>query len=105
MSEAINGLNIDYTALGKGMYDLFDEYEQAIVAFGMIPKDKMDIMMEQFKDKCARLQLAQWRVPEDDTESFKYIRDHIKKSVLETFEREMCIAIYQAASNAGKMRA
>lgn len=99
----MNGLNINYEALGKGMYDLFDEDEQALVAFGMIPKAKMDITMEQFKDKCARLQLAQWDVPEDDTASFDLLRNHIKKDVLVAFEHDLCIAIYRAANDAGRM--
>ena len=106
----INGLTVDTAAIGEGLYKLIVEQgDEAIVAFGMIPKPIMDLMEKLLREKIISIAAKQQGVTDEeliefaktylDNKSFeKSLRD-----IINPISREVCVAIYGAAKRAGKM--
>lgn len=47
-------LRVDYGEIAKGMLELFDEEEIAVLALGMLPALKMQILLKQFRERMLR---------------------------------------------------
>ena len=99
----IKGVNVDTQALAKGMYDLFDEDEQAVVAFGMLPAEKMACTERLLNEKIESL-------AKDDCERLYGFRPDqncakkdLKKDFVREATREITIAIFRHANSIGKM--
>src|SRR5437660_2787238 len=98
----INGLVVDADAIGKGLYGLIcDKGEEAIVAFGMIPKWAIDLMQQPLREKIVSTAAVQRGVT---VEAFKPFLDEkeIKRTMAE-IEHQVVLGIYNAASVAGRM--
>ena len=99
----IQGITTDVTAIAKGMYDLFDEDEQACVAFGMLPALKMDctekLLAEKIedmaKDNCEQ---AYGFRPDQNCAKKDLKRDFVRDAMF-----EISVAIYKHANSIGKM--
>ena len=99
----IQGINTDVKALAEGMYNLFDANEQACVAFGMLPAEKMactekllaEKIEDMAKDNCE--QMFGFR-PEENV-----AKKNLKKNFVREAIHEVSIAIYKHADSIGRM--
>lgn len=96
----INGLVVDADAIGKGLYGLIcDKGEEAIVAFGMIPKWAIDLMQKPLREKIIRA----WGEREDAEGVYRNLDEKEIKRTMAEIEHQVVLGIYNAASAAGKM--
>lgn len=98
----IPALKVNAEAIGAGIYRLICENGQAnIVAFGMIPKEFMDIAESGVREKLVALAAAQRGL------TVAEIRPHLDHAKLDhlvaDIMREISCGIYKAAANAGGM--
>lgn len=99
----VNGLTVDASAIGAGLYDLIVEADEAhIVAFGMIPKWVVDIFERQLRIKIIDLFAAQTQIPADLVA--EHIDEVLMKNTVQPITHAVCVAIYAAAAKAGAMR-
>lgn len=90
----IRGLKVDAQKIANGIYQMICERgEEALVAFGMLPKPMMDLAERSLNEKITALAKAQ--NIQVDPKRLKLTVDPILK--------EICHGIYAAASAAGKM--
>lgn len=96
----INGLVVDADAIGKGLYGLIcDKGEEAIVAFGMIPKWAIDLMQKPLREKIIKA----WGEREDKEGVYRNLDEKEIKRTIAEIEHQVVLGIYSAASAAGKM--
>ena len=98
----INGLKVDAEKIGAGIYGLICEQgEEAIVAFGMIPLWAIEAAENGIREKIISIAAEQKQIPIED------FRPHVDETLLrETVQpivHEIALAIYGAASKAGKL--
>jgi len=98
----INGLIVDAQAIADGLYEIICEHgEEAIVAFGMIPKWIMDLTEKLVREKvivenARRLNLT--------VEEFKpYVDEKLLTETVNPILHEISLGIYAAAARAGKL--
>lgn len=98
----INGLRVDSANLGRGLYEIICEAgEDHIVAFGMIPKWVIDLFEKQLRAKIIELAAASVKCSVEDVTP--YLDEKLIEQTMRPIVREVCTAIYAAASDAGKM--
>jgi hypothetical protein len=116
----INGLKVDTQAIADGLYAIITEKgEEAIVAFGMIPKWIMDLLEVQLREKIIRIVCEQMRFNEAETKhlveldklgmlvnsgtiSAGFSEEKLKET-MQPIIHEVSVGIYGAAARAGKM--
>ena len=91
-------MTTDYKAIGKGIYGMLDEENRAVVAFGMIPKDMIDLATKCYKEKVARLALERYGI-EEDQEMLEMFIKAVKPEAVREFEHEVSLAILGAAKD------
>ena len=92
MSSAINT-----TEIGKGLYDLMDNNQQAAVAFGMIPKEIIDLVMDKIKKRISDILAEDLGLPAKD------IYPCLKEDFLNELEHDISLAIYGRAKELNRM--
>jgi hypothetical protein len=98
----INGLAIDAAALGEGFYRMICETGgEALVAFGMLPAPFMELIEKQIRAKV--ISEAAKQVCCTPEEIAPVLDEKRVKETTREIMREVCSAIYTAASNAGRM--
>ncbi|MEK6794090.1 MAG: hypothetical protein AABZ39_04895 [Spirochaetota bacterium] len=96
------GLVIDTEAIGKGMYNLIEERGQdAIVAFGMLPAEVMEMLERLIREKVINTAAGQYGLQSDEIEL--YVDEKKIKEIVNDITHQVCVEIYRAASAAGKM--
>lgn len=98
----INNLKVDADAIGAGFYDIICEKgEEALVAFGMIPKWIIDMAEGMIREKIVREAARQVGcTPEELTPIVdKKVVDDMTAKII----KAVCVAIYKTASERGKM--
>jgi len=98
----INGIGVDTKTMGQEFYRMICEKEQeALVAFGMLPADFMAMVEEKVKEKLIKIwtQTLGVTVPE----AMPYLDENKLKDTVQAIMHEICVEIYHAASEAGKM--
>jgi hypothetical protein len=93
-SMSIKGLTIDARAIGAGLYRIIEQRDQAaLVAFGMLPADLMEMLNGVLREKFVSLAQAQGKqLPEAEL-----------KDLVSDTEKKVCSAIYSAAAEKGRM--
>lgn len=97
---------IDYESLGTGIYELMLEEDQAVVSIGMIPLRIMDIAVEAFRGRAAKEAVEIWGLGEDIKEDLKLmemLRGAVKEDALVDFQKNLTVAIFGAAKEAGSL--
>jgi hypothetical protein len=98
----INGLKVDTAAIGNGLYQIICETgREAIVAFGMIPADLMATTEKMLREKIIALSAKQIGCTVEEYKPF--IDEQKVKETINPILHEISLAIYNAASKAGKM--
>lgn len=98
----INGLLIDEQNIANGLYAIICEQGQDhIVAYGMIPAEIMECLAKLLREKMIALAAAQRRMTAE--EFAPYVDEAIIKDMIQKISHEVCIGIYRAAKEAGKM--
>ncbi len=98
----INGLNVDTETIGAGVYQIIcDRGEEAIVAFGMIPKWAIDITEREVREKIIAEAAKQHQCSVEDFQP--HVSEQMLRDTVNPIMREIGSAIYSAASKAGKM--
>ena len=89
-------MRIDYDAIAKGWIDLLDDNEQAVLAFGMIPHDKFQILIRELYKSLAE----KWvRDPRSVVHGMKVdkVIECLKPKFKQEVEHQMSLAIYRNA--------
>ncbi len=98
----LNNLVVDTDAIGTGLYSIICEKgEEAIVAFGMIPKWVIDLFEKQLRDKI--LSEAAKQVQCTPEEIAPIVDKTIVQDMVNKITRQVSIAIYAEAKRQGKM--
>lgn len=98
----IGGLDINTQAIGRGIYDMIcDKGEEAIVAFGMIPKWASDVCEKELRAKIYREAAKQVGCTEQ--EMALLADEDMVARLVKPIMHQICVDIYGAASEAGKM--
>ena len=98
----INGLTVDTPTIADGLYQIICEREEdALVAYGMLPKWIMDLTEKLFREKilaenARRLNLAV-------EELAPYVDGELLTEKVRPIVHAISIEIYTAAKRAGKM--
>ena len=96
--------NINYDAIGQGIYDMMPENDQAVVAFGMIPLQFMELATKLTKEKVASLECDKWEIPPSE-KNLKRIMGGIEPKFIIDFQKNLTVSIFKAAKKAGRMMA
>lgn len=105
------GINVDVNKIAFGIHGMFDEEERTVLAFGMLPKTKMDILEKMLGEKFDKIVEEQsqkiygmsFQEAEDllcdlmPELSLKPIVEKNKKKFIRETMHKICIAIYQQA--------
>ena len=102
----VNGMNVDARAIGEGLYEIIcDKGDEAIVAFGMIPKWIMDMFERQLREKVYRIAAGQIGCDADDPTLRQFVSKEKMEEICQPIIQEVISEIYRAASRKGMMRA
>lgn len=94
-------MQTNYKAIGQGLYDMMTDYDKAVVAFGMVPLEIMELFEKQYKKVVIEKWCAKYDMIPDD---FDYdLEKEIPQEQINEASRQVTIEIYEAASRAGKM--
>lgn len=103
----VNGLTVDAAKIGQGLYEIICEKgEEAIVAFGMIPKWAMDLAEVAVREKIIAItcaQLGEPLFPVTPEQLKPYIDEQLLKDTVNPIMHQIGIEIYNAAAKAGRM--
>lgn len=98
----INNLSVDTEKIGAGLYDIICEKgEEAIVAFGMIPKWIIDLAEKLVREKI--IKEAALQIPCSVEELAPLIDKSIVDDMTRKIMHEVTLGIYKAASDRGMM--
>ena len=98
----IAGLNVNAQAIADGLYEIICEREEeAIVAFGMIPKWIMDLTEKLVRE---RVLTENARLLNLTVEELKpYVDEKLLAETVKPIIHEISLGIYAAAARAGKL--
>ena len=98
----INGINANTQAIGEGLYRIICETgQEALVAFGMIPADLIETTTQMLREKVISEAAKQAQCTVEELRSF--VDSEKVEEIVRPIMKEICSAIYAAASHAGKM--
>ncbi|HMP84028.1 MAG TPA: hypothetical protein PKA41_15115 [Verrucomicrobiota bacterium] len=98
----INGLTVDTQAIADGLYKIICEKgEDAIVAFGMIPKWIMDLTEKLVREKVIAETAKRLNLTVEELSP--YVDEKLVTETVRPIIREISLGIYQAAAKAGKL--
>ncbi|HUJ08544.1 MAG TPA: hypothetical protein VL171_00820 [Verrucomicrobiae bacterium] len=98
----IDGLKVDAQAIADGLYQIIcDRGQEAIVAFGMIPKEIIDLVEKLIRDRVIELAANQHGVTV--TEFLPFVDEAKLRAIVNPIVHEITVGIYAAAQRAGKM--
>ena len=99
----INNLNVDAEKIGAGLYDIICEKgEEAIVAFGMIPKWIIDLAERLIREKIIAIAAEQQQTT--PAELAPYVDEQSIKETVRAISHEVVLAIFATASKRGALR-
>jgi hypothetical protein len=101
----INGLTVDAQAIADGMYDIIcQKGEEAIVAFGMMPKWIMDTLDRMLREKVLQIAAQQIGCEPNDPTFLEFLSEEKIKDTMDPIIHEITVGIYRAAAKKGMMR-
>ena len=98
----INGLIVNTKAIADGLYKIIcKREEEAIVAFGMIPKWIMDLMEQLIREKIIAENARRLNLTVEELKP--YMDEKLLAETINPIIHEICLGIYEAAKRAGKL--
>lgn len=98
-----NGLVIDEKQIATGLYDIIcQQGEEAIVAFGMIPKWIVDMLEVQLRRKIIEIKAVQCNSTPDEVSPF--VSEELMQDTMRPIVHAVTVQIYGVASERGMMR-
>ena len=98
----INGLNVDTQAIADGLYEIICERgEEAIVAFGMIPKWILDLTEKLVREKVLAESARQLGITAEELKP--YVDEKLLAETVNPIIHEISLGIYATAAKAGKL--
>jgi hypothetical protein len=98
----IKGLTVDSQAIADGLYAIICENgEEAIVAFGMIPKWIMDLTEKLVREKVITENAKRLNLSVE--ELTPYVDEKLLAETVNPIIHEISLGIYTAAARAGKL--
>lgn len=98
----INGLIVDTQAIADGLYKIICErQEEAIVAFGMIPKWIMDLAEKLIREKIIAENSKRLNLTVE--ELLPYVDEKLLTETVNPILHEITLGIFTAAKRAGKL--
>jgi hypothetical protein len=100
----INNLNVNTAAISEGLYRIIcQQGQEAIVAFGMIPIEIINMLEKLLREKIISISAAQNGCTVKELMASGLVSEQLIKDTMAPIVREVTTGIYTAASNAGKM--
>ena len=99
----IQGIKTDVQAIAKGMYNMFDEDEQAMVTFGMLPAKKMDCTEKLLNEKIEDMAKENHEQMFGFRPDYNVAKNDLKINFVRDAMFEISVAIYKHANSIGKM--
>lgn len=93
----IRGIKINVDAIAEGVYDLFDEEDRTVMAFGMIPSKRMEPVERAIKEKVLSAARSQYG------RAFEAEQKQYAEEVTKIAMAELGKAMYRVAKNRGGM--
>ena len=98
----IDGLNVDAQAIADGLYAIIGEQgEEAIVAFGMIPKWIMDLTEKLVRERVIAETARQLHLTSAELQP--HVDEQLLRDTVNPILQEISLGIYAAAAKAGKL--
>lgn len=99
----IQGIEVDTNAIAKGIYEMFDTNEQAAVAFGMLPAEKMRVLENELDRKIEddaknQVENVYGFRPENNVAKQDLKADFVRESM-----HQISVDIFRYAGSIGKM--
>lgn len=96
---SVGGFNIDADSIGRGAYELFSDHDKTVVAYGMMPAKKMEVIERQVRERLGVLAAERLCSPE----LAEGLSKAIEQSAINEVMHKVTVAILGAASDAGKL--
>ena len=93
---------LSHKEIGKGLYKMLTEEDQAVVAFGMIPLEVMECAVKHYKRRLAELTCQKYEI-ELDPDVVQHFAECVRPDIITSFEKDVTLGMFEAATNAGKM--
>jgi hypothetical protein len=104
MKHRPSGIKVDAKAIAQGFYnDMFTEKERAIVAFGMLPAEKMETLSKLLGEKFEACAKDQMEAAFDMRPDEPCAKEDMKKDFIRKVSHEISVEIYSYAESIGKM--
>lgn len=98
----IKGVSVNAEAIGAGLYGMIaDKGEEAIVAFGMLPKWAMDMAETAVRQKI--ISIAAEQVGCSPRDVLPFIGETELSAIVNPIMKEIACAILKAAADKGKL--
>jgi hypothetical protein len=98
------GFNVNTAAIAQGIYQMIcDREEEAIVAFGMIPKWAIDSLETELRRKIVEIAANQTCPGATAEDLAPYVSEEKIQAIMRPIVHEITCGIYAAAKHAGKM--
>ena len=94
-------MKIDYEKIGKNMYNMMPEDDQALVAFGMIDIKYHTILEKQLRSVIADKHKNQLGFEKEDDSSI--LDQFVKSDIISKIISKICVEIYAEANKQDKM--
>lgn len=98
------GITLDGRKIGAGIYDMMPEDDQVVVAFGMFPKEWIELAEKLVRGKIGNIGASKYGL-EDDKELVKYYAKAVKDDFISEALKEICLGMLDAAKDANKLLA
>ncbi len=94
-------MSTNYAAIGQGIYDMLSEEHKAIVSFGMIPLEIIELFESNYKKVLVEKWCAKQGLTVDDF--ITDLTEEIPQEMVNDATHKVTIEIFTAAQKAGKM--
>lgn len=102
--KTINGVQFDPQPIADGLYAIICERgEEAIVAFGMLPKWIMDMCERLVREKVIAISASQIGCSPEELKASGFLSGEKVGAIVRPIMKEVATCIYGAAKREGKM--
>jgi len=95
-------IKVDYADLAKGVYGMFTQDERVVMAFGMFPHIRMELVEKEFRRKCALIALEYAEIAATD-ENIEEWSQAVDKDAVKEFNHQLSVAILTEAKAANML--
>lgn len=95
-------ITVDYADLAKGVYGMFTQDEKIVMAFGLFPHVRMELVEKEFRRKCALIALEYAEIATTD-KNIEEWSQAVDKDAITDFNHQLSVAILTEAKSANML--